>query len=215
MYMDITYIGHSCFLFITSDGTRIVTDPFHSTIGVKMPKLPADIITISHDHYDHNNIEKIQGAFCHYNSPGDYQYKNIALHGLASFHDNVGGEKRGSNTIFIYEADGLRLCHLGDLGHLPSTELVEKIGHVDALFIPVGEIFTFDVKDAVKTIQMIQPEIVIPMHYKTEKLTLGLKTELKFLKQAGGGKRLGIDTISIDKGNMAQNQGIIVMESQA
>jgi L-ascorbate metabolism protein UlaG (beta-lactamase superfamily) len=212
--MNIRFLGQSCFYMQTKSGVSLVTDPFHSDIGFKMPKVSADIVTTSHDHYDHNNIGKIQGEYTHFDSPGDYEKSGVRLHGIASFHDADGGRKRGRNVIFKIEADGLKLCHLGDLGHVPDDHQLEQIGAVDILFIPVGEVFTFNVENAVKTMNLIKPAIVIPMHFKTKKLTLGLETERKFLKHAGGGNRLGSCEFEVTPETLEKYRGILIMEPQ-
>jgi L-ascorbate metabolism protein UlaG (beta-lactamase superfamily) len=212
--MKIRYLGQSCFYIQTAQGVKIVTDPYHSDIGYKMPKITADIVTTSHDHFDHNNLGKIQGEFAHLNMPGDDEISDINIRGIASFHDDEQGRKRGKNVIFRFEADGIRLCHLGDLGHVPDENQLALIGEVDILFIPVGEVFTFDVEDALKTVNLIKPAVVIPMHYKTKKLTLGLESEKKFLKLAGGGRRLDGGEFEVTHETMNQFNGILVMDCQ-
>lgn len=213
--MKIRYLGHSCFFIQTEDGVRIVMDPYHSEIGLKMPRVPADIVTTSHDHFDHNNVGKIGGEFTHMSEPGDYEKSGVTLRGIAAFHDDEGGRKRGRNVIFRIEAEGLAICHLGDLGHVPDERQLELIGRVDILFIPVGEIFTFENEDALKTVNAIKPTVVIPMHYKTKKLAIGLETENKFLKIAGGGRRLGGSELDVTPETLSQYSGILVMDPEA
>jgi L-ascorbate metabolism protein UlaG (beta-lactamase superfamily) len=212
--MNIRYLGQSCFYIQTVNGVKLITDPFHSEIGLKMPKLPADIVTLSHDHFDHNNIGKVQGEYTLFNAAGNYEKNGIKLRGIAAFHDDENGRKRGRNIIFCMEAEGLRLCHLGDLGHVPDETQLKSIGEVDILFIPVGEVFTFEVEEALKTVNLLKPAIVIPMHYKTKKLTIGLETEKKFLKLAGSGRRLGGSELNIVPETINLNRGILVMEPQ-
>jgi L-ascorbate metabolism protein UlaG (beta-lactamase superfamily) len=212
--MKIRYLGQSCFYIQTADGVRIVTDPYHSDIGLKMPRVPADILTMSHDHFDHNNVDKVSGDFYRVSEPGNYENSGIRLRGIAAFHDDEGGHKRGRNVIFRIEAEGLTLCHLGDLGHVPDESQLKLIGKIDILFIPVGEVFTFEVEDALKTVNAIKPAVVIPMHYKTKKLTIGLETEKKFLKIAGGGRRLDSSEFDVTPQTLSQYSGILVMDSE-
>jgi L-ascorbate metabolism protein UlaG (beta-lactamase superfamily) len=213
--MKIRFIGQSCFAFQTENGTRIVTDPFHSDIGYKMPKLSADIVSTSHDHFDHNNIGKIQGDFDHFNQPGDFESHGVKIRGIASFHDDEEGKKRGKNVIFRFEADGLALCHLGDLGHLPDARQLELMGKVDVLFLPVGEVFTFEVKDALKTVDLIKPAVVVLMHYKTKRLSIGLETERKFLKLAGASKKIENGEMDVTPETLSDYAGVVVLEPQA
>lgn len=213
--MKIKYLGQSCFCIQSESGVRIVTDPFHSDIGLKMPKIVADIVTTSHDHFDHNNVGKIQGEYDRYSAPGYYEKSGVAVSGFASYHDDVKGCKRGPNVIFCFDIEGLRLCHLGDLGHVPDDKLLTQIGAVDVLFIPVGEVFTFGVSDAYKTVTLMKPKIVIPMHYKTHKLTIGLETEQKFLKIAGDSKKLDTQELTLTPETLSTYAGILVMEPQA
>lgn len=209
--MKIHYLGQSCFLFITENGVRIVTDPYHSGIGIKLPKLPADIVTLSHDHFDHNNLGKIQGEYRSFKEPGDFEEKGIRIQGFGSYHDGEQGRKRGTNVIFRFEADGLRICHLGDLGHVPDEALLAQLRPVDILLLPVGEVFTFDVNEALETMRLIAPKVTIPMHYKAKKMQIGLETEQKFLKIAGAHRRLESDELQITPENLESYQGVLVM----
>jgi len=162
--MEIKYLGHSCFR-IKGKKATLVTDPF-SGIGYKMPKVRADIVTISHDHTDHNNVSVIEGVKKVLNGPGEYEIQGVSVIGLPSYHDSENGIKRGNNTIYIIEMGIFRLVHLGDLGHLLNESDIEEIGEVDILMIPVGGHYTIGPKEAVKVIHDIDPRIIIPMHYQ-------------------------------------------------
>ena len=165
--MDITYLGHSSFLF-KFGSTKVVCDPFSESVGFKLPKTTSDIVTISHDHEDHCNFKVLQDEPMVINGPGEYEVKGVAITGIASFHDDKSGKERGKNVIYTFDSDELRVCHLGDLGHEVSEKDVNKIGDIDVLMIPVGGVYTIDLKQAVKVIKQIGPSIVIPMHYKTK-----------------------------------------------
>lgn len=174
--MDITYLGHSSFKIVTKLAT-LVTDPFDaSMVGLKFPKLEADIATLSHNHPDHNQIENLSGLHKTITNAGEYEIKGISIIGLQSFHDDKGGEERGNNVIYIYEAEGLRICHLGDLGHKLSDDLVTQIGTVDVLMVPVGGEYTLGPAEAAQVVGDIEPRIVIPMHYKMEGMTAEFDT---------------------------------------
>ena len=188
--MQISWNGQSCFQIITSQGknniVKIVIDPYDEKIGLKVPKLEADIVLVTHDHEDHNNIKAVFGNFVAFKGPGEYEEKEIFITGIPSFHDASEGKERGINTIYIIESEEMRICHLGDLGQKELTdEQLEKIGDVDILMIPVGGTFTIDGSEAVKIMSQIEPKIIIPMHYKIPKLNLKLEEVDKFLKTMG------------------------------
>lgn len=187
--MDIIYLGHSSFKIKTKLGT-LVTDPYDpKMVGLKYSGGEADVATISHDHADHNAIENIEGIKKVFTGPGEYEVSGISIMGYQTFHDDKKGEERGKNTIYVYEADGLRLAHLGDLGHTLSEDMIDKIGDIDVLMIPVGGEFTIGPKEASEIVSKVDPYFVIPMHYKIE----GMKEELSesllpvedFLKESG------------------------------
>lgn len=163
--MDITYLGHSSFKIKGKTGS-VVTDPYDDSIGLKFTKTEADIVTISHHHPDHDKIEVVSDVRKIIEGPGEYEIKGISVIGISSFHDDKKGEERGKNTIYVFEIDGLRICHLGDLGHDLSQSMVDDIGTIDVLMVPVGGHFTIGPEQAVHAIQSIEATTVIPMHYK-------------------------------------------------
>jgi L-ascorbate metabolism protein UlaG (beta-lactamase superfamily) len=185
--MDITWHGHSCFTIKGKDAV-VVTDPYKN-IGLNLPKLKADIVTISHEHDGHNNFEAVEGARKVITWPGEYELKNVSVIAIEAFHYSKGeaadAEKRGKIIIFVIDIDGFKICHLGDLGHKLTSDITEAIGDVDILLIPVGGKNTIDYKKAVEVIEQIEPRIVIPMHYKTEGSTADIDTNEKFLKEEG------------------------------
>jgi len=165
--MEITWLGHSCFLIRGKEKT-IITDPCHPDLGYRLGEPQADIVTLSHFHPGHNYIEGVADDPKQIKSPGEYEIGGIFITGIPTFHDDKKGELRGKNTTYIIEMDGITLCHLGDLGHPLGPNLVEELGDVDILFLPVGEISTIPVDTAVEIVRQLEPPIVIPMHYKTE-----------------------------------------------
>ncbi len=167
--MEITYIGHSCFK-IKGKGVSIVIDPYDPKIGYKLPKLEADVLLTTHDHFDHHNISGVSGYKILIEGPGEYEVNGAFIYGIPTSHDEKGGTERGVQTIYNIDIDGFTLMHLGDLGHELSKETIEKIPNVDVLMIPIGGVFTIDAEKAVKVISAIEPGIVLPMHYKTDDL---------------------------------------------
>jgi len=178
--MEITWLGHSCFLIRGKEKT-IITDPCHPDLGYRLSEPEADIATLSHFHPGHSYIEGVADEPKQIKSPGEYEIGGIFITGVATFHDDKRGELKGKNTIYVIEMDGITLCHLGDLGHPLGPNLVEELGDVDILFLPVGEISTIPVDTAVEIVRQLEPPIIIPMHYKTKAFTGTLSPVEKFL----------------------------------
>ncbi len=185
--MFINWLGQSCFKIQTkNDGTdiTIVTDPYNGSIGLRAPSLGADIVTISHDHEDHNNLEAIRGETFAITTPGEYETKGIFVYGIPSWHEKE--EHKILNTIFRFKAEDLNVVHLGDLGQTTLTdEQIEKLNSVDVLLIPVGGRYTIDGKEAAALVRELEPRVVIPMHYKIPGLKIDLDGVETFVKQLG------------------------------
>lgn len=200
--MKIIWYGQSFFQILAKkrkeELVKIAIDPFHKKIGLRVPSFEADILLITHQHHDHNNIEAIRGNPFLILGPGEYEVKKVFIQGILSFHDDVGGKERGKNTIFTIESEGIRLCHLGDLGQKELTpDQLEKIGDIDILMIPIGGVYTISAKEAAKIISQLEPKVVIPMHYKIPRLKINLEGLQKFLKTMGIKKPEIISKLSI------------------
>jgi len=187
--MEIKFLGHSSFR-IRGKAVTVVTDPFDASVGFKFPKVEADMVTISHDHQDHNQKQLVGGKPYVIDGPGEYEVKGVSVLGLQTFHDEVQGQKRGLNTVYRIEFEGISLSHLGDLGHPLSSGQLAELNGVDVLFIPVGGVYTIGPKRAVEVISQVEPKIVIPMHYRVSEQkgdkTFGQLTGVKeFLKEIG------------------------------
>ena len=172
--MIITPLGHSCFRLKESTGTTVVTDPYSSDIGITLPPLTADVVTVSHAHYDHNNVTAVSGDPMVIDKPGMHDVKGVQIFGLNTYHDEHNGSKRGSNIIFNIRMDGVNVCHLGDVGHGPSPMMIEAIGPVDILLVPVGGKYTIDAEIAKEYVDRLMPSVIIPMHYKTDDIDLDI-----------------------------------------
>jgi len=186
----ITWAGQSCFQISVSNSrdhaADIVIDPYDDAMGLKLPNLSADILLVTHNHHDHNNIKDVKGTPFVIDGPGEYEVKEVFIQGIPSFHDDKEGKERGRNTIYVFEAEEMRFCHLGDLGQKQLTdEQLEKIDRVDVLMIPVGGKYTISSAEAQKVISQIEPKVVIPMHYALPKLKDELDDVAKFLKTMG------------------------------
>ena len=165
--MKIRYLGHACFEFTSQSGTKVITDPY-TKVGYELPNgLAADLVTVSHGHFDHCYTQAVKTS-CILRDVGKYSFQGVEICGISSFHDDSHGALRGNNVIFKMTVDGMTLCHMGDIGEECSEPLASEIGSVDVLFIPVGGTYTVDVYGAKEYIQRLQPKVVIPMHYKPE-----------------------------------------------
>lgn len=215
--MEITYLGHSSFR-IKGKKVTLITDPFESkSVGLKFPKMDADIITVSHGHSDHNAVEQIGGKPFVVESPGEYEILGVSIIGISTFHDSVKGKERGNNTIYSLELEGIHLAHLGDLGHTLTDKEIEQLGTVDILFIPVGGTYTITAKQASEIIPEIEPSIVIPMHFGREELhkeTFSELTDLStFLKTVGAEQIVPQPKLVVTKDKLPDQQQIVVLES--
>ena len=167
--MKIKWLGHASFLITSDSGTKIITDPYKTggPLNYGEIKETADIVTVSHDHFDHNNVATVGG------NPevvkGTAEVKGIKFNGTATYHDEAEGSQRGNNTIFCFEVDGVRVCHLGDLGHALGDTEVAGLGKVDVLLTPVGGNYTIDAKVATEVSNKIAPKVIIPMHFQNER----------------------------------------------
>ena len=178
--MKIEYFGHSCFRLTTENGLQILTDPFMG-VGYEMPKdVTADFVTVSHAHFDHNNIDAVTSKFV-LQTAGEYEFLGLKIKGVESNHDDKGGALRGKNIIFTLQVDGYNVCHFGDLGEPCSQDLLAKIGNVDILLLPIGGRYTIDAKQAKKYVEEMQPKLVIPMHYKPKDGTIDITDASEFL----------------------------------
>jgi len=167
--MKIKWLGHACFLITSDGGLRVITDPYAVGGGINYSPIreTADVVAVSHDHSDHNNVGAVQGKPAVVKDPGTRTVKGIQFRGVATSHDTSQGRQRGPNTVFCFTIDNFRVCHLGDLGHVLSPAQVTEIGAVDMLLVPVGGFFTIDAAVASHVCDQLKPKVVIPMHFKT------------------------------------------------
>jgi len=181
--LQIRWYGHACFEI--RDHQTIVTDPHDGrSIGIPTPMIHGDIILISHDHYDHNSFKTVEKEHSKIITDSRKRTINdITIKGYETFHDAHSGEKRGGNIMYKLTIDDITLLHAGDLGHMLDDKLIESLGSIDILFIPVGGTYTLDADSALKVIKKIKPKIAIPMHYKIEGLSLPIATVDEFLQK--------------------------------
>lgn len=213
--MKIKWFGHSCFMITSEKGTKILIDPYKNALGYKLPEeIEADIVTTSHDHSDHNNINAVKNSFFHINKAGSFSEQGIEIKGVETFHDKISGAKKGKNLIFSFKIDDINVCHCGDLGHILTSEHLKEIGDVDILILPVGGGYTIDALDAVKVMEQLNPSVVIPMHYRTKALgPIGLafaKVD-KFIL-ASGLKAAEYKELELNKTTIKDFPGITVLK---
>ncbi|ABY91921.1 MAG: MBL fold metallo-hydrolase [Thermoanaerobacter sp.] len=211
--MNIKWLGHSCFKLTSEKGTVIVTDPFDESVGYPMPDVKADIVTSSHSHFDHNYFKAVKGNFDIVDTVGEHNIKDIKIKGVSTFHDEEQGAKRGKNIVFVVDVDGIKVCHMGDLGHVLTEKQVEEIGSVDVLLIPVGGYYTIDSKQAVEVMNQLKPKITIPMHYKTEFINFPIDTVDNFLNMTKGKKILSTE-VDITKKDLEGEPKVIALNYQ-
>ncbi len=210
--MKIKYLAHSSFLVTSEKGIKIVTDPYQTSPGLNHSAIneTADIVTVSHEHGDHNNVSAVKG------NPkvvkASAEVKGIKIKAVLTAHDNKGGSQRGENTVFCMDVDGVNICHAGDLGHVLTAEQVKAIGKVDVLMIPVGGFFTIDAKTATQVCDQLKPKVIIPMHYKTDKLNFPIAGVEDFLKGKSNVTRPSDSEIELKASNLPGAAQIIVLK---
>lgn len=211
--MKIRYLGHSSFKLTESTGTSIVTDPYSPEVGFTMPDVSADAVTISHHHFDHDNVKAVGGNPQIIEKEDSYDLPGVEINAVKSFHDNVRGKKRGENVIFKFRMDGIDICHLGDLGEACSAELIELILPVDVLLIPVGGNYTIDAETAKEYVDRLMPEVVIPMHYRSKdcRIDIGKVNEFIDLFDEEQVEELNSSEIELSRSDLTGETRIIVL----
>lgn len=213
--MKIKWFGQSCFMITSRSGIKVLTDPYKKMFGYKLPEeIEANIVSTSHNHSDHNNINAVKSSFVHINEPGDFSKHGIEIKGIQTFHDKTSGSKRGKNTVYNFNIDDINICHCGDLGHVLNSNQIGEIGNVDILLLPVGGLATLNAFDAVQVMKQLNPTIVIPMHYRTK--ALGLMGYIfgkvdKFIS-ASGLKAKEYEELELNKANIKDYSGIVVLK---
>ena len=209
--MNIAYLGHACFAITSSVGIKIVTDPYQG-VGYEMPQnVQADIVTVSHEHFDHNYLSAVQGEYLVVKGEGEWKERGIVIRGKNTFHDDEQGRLRGNNTVFMFIIDGIRVTHLGDLGESCTQSVLNKIGETDVLLIPIGGKYTIDALQAKTYIENIRPKVAIAMHYKPEQGTLDISAPDAFLSLFHGViQAKGTQTLVLED---AQTTKIVFMQT--
>jgi L-ascorbate metabolism protein UlaG (beta-lactamase superfamily) len=214
--MILRYYGHSLFTLTLENGLVILTDPYGDFCNYPRARLGANVVTISHHHFDHDSVAMvvgnptvIDGAGVHAPAAG------LVITGVPSKHDERGGARRGDNLIFVIEAEGLKIVHMGDIGHTVDDRQRNAIGTPDVLMLPVGGTFTTDAAAAAENVRLLRPRVAIPMHYRTRYNTeMNIQTEKPFLELMKAAPT-PIPLCRITKGDIGERPPVILMDIQA
>ena len=179
--MDVTWLGHGCFR-LRGRNAAVVTDPFPPSIGLKLQRLDADLVTVSHEHDNHNYTQAVRDGY-EIRGPGEYEVAGVSVIGFPTYHDSEKGASRGRNTVYLIEIDDVRICHLGDLGHRLDDTDAETVSSVDVLLVPVGGRTAINAVQAAEVVRQLEPRYVVPMHYAIPGLKVELDTVDRFLKE--------------------------------
>lgn len=210
--MNIKWLGHATFLVTSEAGVKIVIDPYASAEGLRYGEIneTADAVTVSHDHFDHNNIGAVKGNPRVIRS--STEFKGIKFRAIPAYHDEEVGKKRGTDTVFCIDIDGLTLCHLGDLGQTLTAKQIAEIGKVDILMVPVGGYYTIDAQAATTVCQQLKPKVIIPMHFKTDKVSLPIVGVDDFLKGKKNVSHLDTSEVEFKAGKLPAETQIMVLK---
>jgi L-ascorbate metabolism protein UlaG (beta-lactamase superfamily) len=210
--MQIIYNAHASFLIISESGFRVITDPYTPGGALKYDPIsePANVVTVSHGHGDHNNPKSIKGNPVILKEAGSKTINNVTFRAIPVFHDDAGGSKRGNDLIFCFQIDGINLCHVGDLGHTLTPAQIAEIGLVDILFIPVGGYYTIDASEAGLVAKSLNPKLIFPMHYKTVKSSYPIVGIEDFIKGKSNVRKLDSAQFSITQQTLPAQTEIIV-----
>jgi len=209
--MEITWLGHSCFRLKSRD-TTVIMDPPARQSGRSAGQPAADIVTISHGHPGHNGADICSGSPRVIQGPGEYEVGGVLIDGVHTFHDNQKGAERGRNTIYVVEVEDLRVCHLGDLGHIPTAEQTEELTGIDILLAPIGGHSTIDASAAAEVVSLLEPKLVIPMHYRVDGAGGELETLEPFLKQMGISQPAAQQRLQVTHSSLPLELQVVVLE---
>lgn len=212
--MEITWYGHACFR-LKDRTTSVVTDPYDKTLGLPLPRPKADIVTISHDVPHHNHTDGLKGEFKVIAGPGEYEIGGIFITGIHLASPKKSDDKVAQNNIYVIYIEDIAVCHLGDLSHVPTQNQVEDLGSIEVLMVPVGGQNTLNAAQAAEVISLIEPYIVIPMHYYLPDLTVKLDPVDKFLKEMGVTKSDTVDTLKLTKAGLPEETQIVLLEAKS
>lgn len=210
--MEITWLGHGCFRLKGKDSV-VLMDPCPKSTGFTIGRQQATIVTISHYHPEHAYLDVVS-AGKQLDAPGEYEIGGVMITGIRTWHDDQKGAQRGPNIAFVVEIDEVRVCHLGDLGHVPTQEQTEALSDIDVLLVPVGGHTTIDAATASEVISLLEPRLVVPMHYATDGATAKLDGLERFIKQMGVSAPSPQPKLTVTKTSLPPDTQVVVLEAR-
>lgn len=214
--MEITWYGHSCFRLTERSMATVVTDPYdHASIGYDSLKLKADIVTVSHDASGHNNVNAVKGTSHIITGPGEFEIGGVFITGVQTNGHDKKNEAELRNTLYVFDYDGLTVAHLGDLQRVPSQTEIEALGAVNVALVPVGGGGGLNAAKAAEVISLLEPNIVIPMHFATKAVNLKLDSLDKFLKEMGLGASQPESSLKVTRAGLPEETHVVVLEYQS
>lgn len=219
--MEITWFGHSCFRLMERGLASVVTDPYDDSLGYPSLKLKADIVTVSHEAPGHSHVEAVKGEKRALTGPGEYEIGGVFITGIPTNRSDVDSKKKGkgaevkSNTVYVFDYDGFTVCHLGDLDHVPTQSQIEALGAVDVALVPVGGGGGLNAAQAAEVISLIEPSLVVPMHYRTDSGSSNLDPVSKFLKEMGLGTAKAEPLLKVSKSGLPDETRVILLEAKS
>jgi L-ascorbate metabolism protein UlaG (beta-lactamase superfamily) len=211
--MDVTWLGHGCFR-LRGRNAAVVTDPYPPAIGLKLSRMDADLVTVSHEHENHSYTQVVREAY-EIRGPGEYEVAGVYVIGVPTFHDSEKGAKRGPNTIYLIEIDDVRICHLGDLGHALGDAEAETVSSADVLLVPVGGRTAINAAEAAEVVRQIEPRYVVPMHYAIPGIKLQLDPVDRFLKEMAVASAEPQPKLSVQRSSGEYETKVVVLEPKA
>jgi L-ascorbate metabolism protein UlaG (beta-lactamase superfamily) len=219
--MEITWYGHSCFRLTERNYATVVTDPFdHKSIGYDVLKLKSDIVTVSHDAPGHNNTDAVKGVSHVIDGAGEFEIGGVFITGVQT--DGGGsGRKKGKdrdaserNTVYVFDYDGITVAHLGDLKQIPTQSEIESLGTINVALVPVGGGGGLNAAKAAEVISLLEPNLVIPMHYSTPAVKISLDSLNKFIKEMGLSKLENQPSLKVTRSGLPDETRVVVLEYQ-
>jgi L-ascorbate metabolism protein UlaG (beta-lactamase superfamily) len=209
--MEITWYGHSCFRITERGRASVVTDPFDESLGYEVPKLKADLVTISHNAPGHNNIDAVRGCEHIIEGPGEYEIGGVFVIGVSTY--DTEAESPRLNVIYVFDFEGLSVAHLGDLDHVPNQSMIESLGSIDVALVPVGDGSALTSSQAAEVVSLLEPSIVVPMHYQTDVLCgMDLDPADRFLKEMGIDAIQAEPVLKVTSGALPEQTQVVLLD---
>jgi L-ascorbate metabolism protein UlaG (beta-lactamase superfamily) len=219
--MEITWYGHSCFRLTERNMATVVTDPFDSkSIGYAPLKLKADIVTVSHDAPGHNHTDAVKGVSHVIDGAGEFEIGGVFITGVQTDGGGAGRKKdkdrevTARNTVYVFDYDGITVAHLGDLKQIPTQSEIESLGTINVALVPVGGGGGLNAAKAAEVISLIEPNLVIPMHYSTPAVKVSLDSLNKFIKEMGLSKPETQPSLKVTRSGLPDETRVVVLEYQ-